>query len=76
MKAKRDETLRVSCFDSTYTGLCNQTWMTLVIRTIIVIIIVIIIITIIIIIIRSSSSSSSNSSRSTLFTFVLMIFSV
>ena len=66
MKAKRDETLRVSCFDSTYTGLCNQTWMTLVIRTIIVIIIVIVI----------SSSSNSNSSRSTLFTFVLMIFSV
>ena len=69
MKAKRDETLRVSCFDSTYTGLCNQTWMTLVIRTIIVIIIVIVIIII-------SSSSNSNSSRSTLFTFVLMIFSV
>ena len=69
MKAKRDETLRVSCFDSTYTGLCNQTWMTLVIRTIIVIIIVIVII-----IISSSSNSSSNSS--TLFTFVLMIFSV
>ena len=66
MKAKRDETLRVSCFDSTYTGLCNQTWMTLVIRTIIVIIIVIVI----------SSSSNSNSNRSTLFTFVLMIFSV
>ena len=66
MKAKRDETLKVSCFDSTYTGLCNQTWMTLVIRTIIVIIIVIVI----------SSSSNSNSSRSTLFTFVLMIFSV
>ena len=69
MKAKRDETLRVSCCDSTYTGLCNQTWMTLVIRTIIVIIIVIVII-----IISSSSNSSSNSS--TLFTFVLMIFSV
>ena len=71
MKAKRDETLKVSCCDSTYTGLCNQTWMTLVIRTIIVIIIVIIIIS-------SSSSSSSNSSSnsSTLFTFVLMIFSV
>ena len=68
MKAKRDETLRVSCCDSTYTGLCNQTWMTLVIRTIIVIIIVIVII-----IISSSSNSSSNSS--TLFTFVLMIFS-
>ena len=66
MKAKRDETLKVSCCDSTYTGLCNQTWMTLVIRTIIVIIIVIVI----------SSSSNSNSSRSTLFTFVLMIFSV
>ena len=65
MKAKRDETLKVSCCDSTYTGLCNQTWMTLVIRTIIVIIIVIVIIII---------SSSSNSS--TLFTFVLMIFSV
>ena len=64
MKAKRDETLRVSCCDSTYTGLCNQTWMTLVIRTIIVIIIVIFI------------SSSSNSNRCTLFTFVLMIFSV
>ena len=60
MKAKRDETLRVSCCDSTYTGLCNQTWMTLVIRTIIVIIII----------------SSSNSNSSTLFTFVLMIFSV
>ena len=53
MKAKRDETLKVSCFDSTYTGLCNQTWMTLVIRTIIVIIIVIIII------ISSSSSSAT-----------------
>ena len=71
MKAKRDETLRVSCFDSTYTGLCNQTWMTLVIRTIIVIIIVIIII-----ISSSSSSSNSSSNSSTLFTFVLMIFSV
>ena len=53
MKAKRDETLRVSCCDSTYTGLCNQTWMTLVIRTIIVIIIVIVIIII-------SSSSIQN----------------
>ena len=70
MKAKRDETLRVSCCDSTYTGLCNQTWMTLVIRTIIVIIIVIVIIII------SSSSNSSSSNSSTLFTFVLMIFSV
>ena len=66
MKAKRYETLKVSCCDSTYMGLCNQTWMTLVIRTIIVIIIVIVI----------SSSSNSNSNRSTLFTFVLMIFSV